>query len=124
MNRGNPLGLGLILIGASMVAISAFLPLLEPIGMFRLIQQNALIQQGGWVYVAGAVALAAAGVRGFINVRDWSQPLIVSVIGVVGMIVWAANTGMRTLYPVGPNGDAITTGSGQVADWGIAIYVA
>jgi hypothetical protein len=52
MNRpGNPLGLGLLIVGAGAMAIAAFLVLDEPTGLFRRVEHNTLIQQGGWVLI-------------------------------------------------------------------------
>jgi predicted Zn finger-like uncharacterized protein len=124
MNRGNPYGFGLILVGAVMVAVSTFLPLVEPTGLLRFVQQNTLIQHGGWFYLVGAVGLAGAAFRGFLNRKDWYNPLIISVVGVIGIVIWAQNNGLRTLYPVGADGAADATQNGTIADWGISIYVA
>lgn len=124
MSRGNPLGLGIVVAGAVLVAVSTFLPLCEAAGPFNRVQQNTLIQHDGWMYLVGAVALAGAGFRAYLKVKDWYNPLVISIIGVLGVLVWAFNSDLRTLYPVGPDGDPITTGATQIADWGIAIYVA
>ena len=59
----NRLGLGLIIIGAAAMAISAFLPLVEPTGTFRIIERNTLIQRGGWLLIALALGIAASGYR-------------------------------------------------------------
>jgi hypothetical protein len=51
MNRAvsdNPLGLGLVIVGALTMAISAFLPLDEPTGAFRMVEDNTLIQVTGF----------------------------------------------------------------------------
>jgi len=128
MNRAasdNPLGLGLIIVGAVAIAISAFLPLTEPTGAFRVVEDNTLIQHGGWMLIALALGIAASGYRvsqGRLSAR-WVP--IVSCVIAAGLIVLNANdNGLRTLYPVGPDGKLITTQPGMVADLGIAIYVA
>ena len=57
MNRvGNPLGLGLVLVGAAVMAIATFLPLNEPAGVFSMIKDNTLIQRGGWWLIVLAVS--------------------------------------------------------------------
>ncbi len=45
------------------MAISTFLPLVEPIGAFHRVQGNTLIQHGGWMLVAVALGIAASGYR-------------------------------------------------------------
>jgi predicted RNA-binding Zn-ribbon protein involved in translation (DUF1610 family) len=124
MNRGNPLGFGLVLVGAALLAVSTFLPLDEATGLFRFVQQNTLIQHDGWLVIIGALALAASGFRAYITRDDWLIPLVVSIFTAIGIIIWATNTDMRTLYPVGLDGTADSSKPGQVADWGISIYVA
>ena len=57
----NPLGLGLIVVGAVALAVSAFLPLVEPTGTFRMVEHNTLIQRGGWMFIALALGIAASG---------------------------------------------------------------
>ena len=42
MKAGNPLALGLVIVGAVAMALAAFLPLNEPTGPFRLVQNNTL----------------------------------------------------------------------------------
>lgn len=127
MNRGpgNPLGLGLVIVGAFVMAISVFLPFDEPTGVFRMVRDNTLIQHGGWKFIGLALALAASGYR-VSQERSSARwlPIILCIIG-AGIVVLTANdTGLRTLYPVGPDGNPITTQPGMVANLGIAIYVA
>jgi hypothetical protein len=59
----NPLALGLIIVGAVALAISTFLPLVEPTGTFRTVEHNTLIQRGGWMVIALAFGIAASGYR-------------------------------------------------------------
>ena len=68
MNRArseNPLGLGLIIIGAIALAVAPFLPFAEPTGPFAVVRHNTLIQSGaqGWLLIALAVIIAATGYR-------------------------------------------------------------
>ena len=127
MNKGptNPLGLGLVIVGAFAMAIAAFLPLDEPTGVFRVVRENTLIQHGGWMLIALAVGIAATGFaasRGKGNV--WVVPVVLCVLAGILIVIWAADTDLRTLYPVGPDGSPMTSQPGTVASLGIAIYVA
>jgi uncharacterized protein UPF0547 len=107
------------------MAISAFLPLVEPISAFRPVEHNTLIQHGGWMLIALALGIAASGYR--VSQGKWTArwvPIVLCVI-TAGLIVLSTNSkDLRTLYPVGPDGNLITTQPGMVANLGIAIYVA
>lgn len=123
--RGNPIAVGLVVIGAVLMVVSAFLPLHESIGMFRFIEENTLIQHNGWILVAAAVALAASGLgAAYGDSVDWALPFIISVLIALGIVFWATNKDLRTLYPVGNDGTVDATQPGIVAANGIAIYVA
>jgi hypothetical protein len=122
----NPLGLGLIIVGAIAMAISAFLPLVEPINAFRMVEDNTLIQHGGWVLIALALGIVASGYRVSQGRRTSSGfgPIVLCVIAAAFIVINANDKDLRTLYPVGPDGNPITTQPGMVANLGIAIYVA
>ncbi|MCA2273608.1 zinc ribbon domain-containing protein [Mycobacterium intracellulare] len=127
MNRatGNPLGLGLVLVGAFAMAVSTFLPLDQPTGVFRMVEDNTLIQHGGWMLIGLALGAAVWGYRvsqGRSTAR-WA-PIIFCVLAAVDVLFTASDESVRTLYPVGPDGNPITTQPGMVANLGIAIYVA
>ena len=105
----NPLGLGLILVGATAMAVSAFLPLVEPTSTFSEVADNTPIQHGGWLLVALAVGIATAGYRASRRKRmsqRWA-PLVLSVIAAGLVAIDANNKDLRTLYPVGPDGNLI-----------------
>jgi ribosomal protein S27E len=124
MNWGNKeLGLGLVIVGAIALVTSTFLPMIEPTGMFSFVQQNTLIQHDGWLLVVAAVAIAASGIRAYYG-TEWIAPLVISIVSAIGLAILAANEDMRTLYPIGADGDPDTTSPGSVGSWGIAIYVA
>jgi hypothetical protein len=128
VNRGasdNPLGLGLVIVGAVAMAISAFLPLVEPISALRRVEDNTLIQHGGWTLIALALGIAASGYR--VSRGRWREgwvPIVPCVMAAVLIVLTANDKDSRTLYPVGPDGTPITTQPGMVANLGIAIYVA
>jgi transposase InsO family protein len=96
MNRGlgNPLGLGLVVVGAFAMAIAAFLPLDQPTGVFRMVQDNTLIQRGGWMLVALAVGIAVSGFRVSQRGNGWAVPVVLCVSA--GILIarsegWIAN---------------------------------
>lgn len=112
-------------VGAVLMIISAFLPLYEPTGMFRLIQQNTLIQHDGWILVAAAIAVGATALRAhYAESGGWELPFGFAVLSAAGIAYWATSTDMRTLYPVGADGNADVSEAGVVAAHGIAVYVA
>jgi Uncharacterised protein family UPF0547 len=105
------------------MAISAFLPLVEPTGTFRMVEHNTLIQRGGWMFIALALGIAVSGY--WVSQGRWSArwaPIVLCVIA-AGLIV-LNDENLRALYPVGPDGNPITTEPAMVANLGIAIYVA
>lgn len=121
----NPLGLGLVIVGAAALAISTFLPLVQPASALRMVEDNTLIQHAGWMLIALALGIAASGYRasrGRPNQR-WT-PLILCAVAAVLVLVDANDKDMRTLYPVHPDGSVDTSQPGMVANLGIAIYVA
>jgi uncharacterized membrane protein YidH (DUF202 family) len=124
MNRGNPVALGLVMIGAAVMAIATFLPLYEPAGLFRMIQENSLIQHGGWLVIVAAIAIAATG-YGARNGKGWGAPFGIGLLAAAGLALFAMDKNQRTLYPVNPiNGTIDSSRPGTVADFGIGIYVA
>jgi hypothetical protein len=129
VNRGasdNPLGLGLVIVGAVAMVISAFLPLVEPTGVFRRVEENTPIEHsGGWMLVALAFGIAASGCR--VSQGRWKEgwiPIALCVTAAGLIVLNSSNKDLRTLYPVGPDGNPITTQPGMVANIGMAIYVA
>jgi hypothetical protein len=128
MNRAasdNPLAVGLVMVGAAAIAIAAFLPLDQPTGVFRMVEDNTLIQHGGWWLIALALGIAASGCsvnRG--RMRQPWLPILLCVITAAVVIGIGNAKSLRTLYPVGPNGIPDTSKPGMVASLGIAVYVA
>ncbi len=127
MDRGqiNPLALGLVIVGSAALALAAFLPLDEAAGPFGRVEQNTLIQHGGWQLILLAVAIAAAGFRASQR-KDEARiaAIILCVLAAIRVIAWATDRDLRTLYPVGPGGVLDTSRPGTVVELGIAVYVA
>src|SRR5271170_7565273 len=98
----NPLGLGLVLVGAATLAISVFLPFVQPVSPLRPVQSNTVIQQGGgWMFVLAALLIATWGYqvgRGRPN-RRWVPTLLCALTALL-LIATANDTAMRTLTPV------------------------
>ena len=107
------------------MAIAAFLPHDEPARVFRMVENNTLIQHGGWLLIAFAVGIAAAGFRDSQRQGNgWAFPVVLCVLAAIRIVMWATDKGLRTLYPVGPGGTPITSQPGTVIPVGIAVYVA
>jgi hypothetical protein len=114
-----------VLVGAAAMAIAAFLPLVEPTGMFRMVADNTLIQHGGWTLIALAVGIAVCGFRASQRAgRWWGLSLVLCLLAAAQIIDWFMDKGVRTLYPTGPDGTPDTSQPGMVASLGIALYVA
>jgi hypothetical protein len=121
----NPLGLGLVVVGAVALAISVFLPLVQPVNALRMVQDNTLIQHGGWVLLACALGIVGSGYRASQGKRSERWLLIVVCAFAALLLVQDINDkGLRTLYPIRPDGTLDTSQAGVVAGLGIAIYVA
>jgi hypothetical protein len=121
----NPLGLGLVVVGAAALAIAAFLPLVQPVEAFPMVEDNTLIQHGGWVFLACALGIVGTGYRASQGKQSQRWLLIVICAFAAWLVFQNANDkGLRTLYPVGPDGTPDTSQPGVVAGLGIAMYVA
>ncbi|MUL68311.1 hypothetical protein BOO86_27840 [Mycobacterium sp. CBMA 234] len=119
----NPLGLGVAIAGAGLMALSAFLPVFEPKG-FRHIVDNTMAQQGYWPVLVLAFAI---GVTAYLAVATeeawWKNPTYLAVVSVVYLIQVATDKNGRTMYPVNLDGTVDYKAPGQVVDLGIAVYV-
>jgi hypothetical protein len=121
----NPLGLGLVVVGAAALAISVFLPLVQPTNALRMVEDNTLIQHGGWVFLACALGIVGTGYRASQGKQSERWVLILICAFAAWSVFQNANDkGLRTLYPIGPDGNPIASQPGTVASLGIAIYVA
>lgn len=107
-----------------MMVVATFLPLVEPTGAFAFVRQNTLIQHGGWLLVGVAISIAAGAVRSFLGRLSWGWPFAASLAAAAGVLIWATNESLRTLYPINTDGTPDTSSGGSVGAHGIAIYVA
>jgi hypothetical protein len=113
------------MVGAAAMAIAAFLPLDEPNSVFRAVEHNTLIQNGGVLLVAFAVGIAASGFQASQRRGNWlALPIVLCILAGLAIVRWASNKDLRTLYPVGLDGSVDTSKPGTVAPLGIALYVA
>jgi hypothetical protein len=121
----SPLGLGLVMVGAFALAVAAFLPLDEPTGLFRRIEDNTPIQHGGWTLIALALGIAASGYRVSQGSRGmrWA-PITLCAVAAALTVYMANDKDFRTLYPVRPDGTVDSSQPGMAAALGIAVYVA
>jgi Uncharacterised protein family UPF0547 len=113
-----------VIVGALALALAAFLPLDQATGLFSRVQDNTLIQHGGWALIALAVGIAASSYRVTQGSGKIWVPILLCVIAGLVVIGFANNSGLRTLYPIGPDGTPDTSQPGVVASLGLAIYVA
>jgi hypothetical protein len=119
-----PLGFGLVCVGAAMMAVAAFLPYLEATGIFSRVKENTLIQHEGWPLLLFALLALLTGYRNYSEGRRGWAPILWGTLGLAVAIYIASNKEIRTLYPIGLNGEANTSEGGRVASIGIGIYVA
>ncbi len=116
------LGFALVALGALTVTISTFLPWQES-PAFRAIEQNTLIQQGGWLLIGLSLAAAASAYSvGSGQTDKWWGPYI--FIGVCALLLLIDSNTSDTLYPVKPDGEVDSSQQGYKASHGIAMYVA
>ncbi len=119
----NPMALGLVLLGSLAMVIATFLPLNES-GSYRRIEDNTLIQHGGWMLIALAIWIAAAGY--YVDLGTQQAALVIVPCVLAGLLVayLGVTEGTQTLYPVGADGVPDTTRPGTTATMGIGIYLA
>ena len=113
-----------VVVGAAALAISVFLPLVQPVSALRMVEDNTLIQNGGWgwVQIGAALGIAGNGYRASRGRLTAQWLLLICCIVAAGIIFVDANN--NDLYPVGPNGTVDTSQPGTQAHLGIAVYVA
>jgi hypothetical protein len=122
----SPIAAGTAAVGGVLLALASFLPLDQPSGAFERVQSNTLIQHGYWWVLIGAAAVVLAALRAHTTGKrgETTSVLILGVIAAVLVIYAAQDTSLRTLYPIGANGEPEASATGTVVPLGIAIYVA
>jgi hypothetical protein len=120
----NQLGLVAVALGSVGLAIAEFLPLDEQTTLFARIQENTLLQQEGWPFLIFAAFAGLAAYRSYANAQRTWAPTIWGVFGLAYAIYLGTNKSLRTLYPIGANGEPDTSQAGTVAAIGIAVYAA
>jgi ribosomal protein L32 len=120
----NPLGVGLAALGGAIIALASFLPLDEPSGPFSRVQTNTLIQNGGWWLTAAGATIIAAAVSSYIAKRRTRGVFLLIGLAAVLVVYFATDKSIRTLYPIGTNGELNESANGTLVPLGIAVYVA
>ncbi|MDX1882689.1 hypothetical protein [Mycolicibacterium sp. 120270] len=111
--------------GAALMIISTFLPLFEPSGYFIRIQENTLIQHGGWVVIVAALAIVGCGVSDARQANEWTLTAAVAgIAAALGLAVVTLYPDFRTLCSVGVLDGQLDESSCHTAPFGVAIYVA
>ena len=119
----NPLALGLVLLGSLAMVIATFLPLNQS-GTYRRIEDNTLIQNGGWMLIALALWIAIGGYLVDQGRQRVALVIVPCVLAAVLVIFTGMTAGTQTLYPVGRDGNPDTSLPGTTATMGIGIYLA
>ena len=119
----NPLALGLVLLGSLAMVIPTFLPLNES-GRFGHIEDNTLIQQGGWMLIALAIWTALSGYSVDQGRQRVALVIVPTVLAGLWVVYIAVTAGTQTLYPVGADGHPDTSMPGTTATMAIGIYLA
>ncbi|MEB3024062.1 hypothetical protein [[Mycobacterium] crassicus] len=120
----NPLALGIALVGCLAMSVATFIPLYES-SRFARIEQNTLIQHGGWMLILAAIGIAASAYRYDQGMADnIAAPVGLSVLAGVLLFFAVNDKSDRTLYPVGFDGNPITDAPGTVAALGVGVYLA
>jgi len=120
----NPVAVGGAVFGGALIAVSVFMPIAERTGPFAYIQENSLIQHGGWLVLVAGIGVAVTGIRAAIGKeRPW-WPIVSSLIAGAFVLRVVTNDKLRTLYPLNSDGEPDATVGGIVAPLGLAGYVA
>jgi hypothetical protein len=120
----SPVGAALTFAGGVALAVSTLLPLDEPSGTFATVQSNTLIQHGGWFLIAPGGAGAIAAYENYHNHRRSWAAIILAVIAIAEVVHLGTDKTLRTLYPIGSDGQPDTSQPGTVVPLGIGIYLA
>jgi hypothetical protein len=119
----NPIALVLVLLGSLAMIIATFLPLNES-GRFLRIEDNTLIQNGGWILIALAIWIAVGGYYADQGSQRAVLAILPCVIAGAWIVFTAISAGTEKLYPIGSDGNPDTSQPGSAASTGIGIYLA
>lgn len=118
------MGFALVCVGAIGMAVAAFLPYAETTGFQRIAENTLIQQQGGWALLIFALGAFGSAYRKYSLGRPGWAPSVWGLLA-LGIAIWiGTDKSLRTLYPVGSNGEANTSLPGTVAGVGIGVYVA
>lgn len=117
-------GYAAVLLGATLYVIAAFLPLDQAPTQFQGIASNTLVESGYWWMLIVAVGTALVGYNAMRIGRptNWLFGFGIALGFFVEQV--ATDKTLRTLYPIGANGQADASQPGTVAQLGVAVYVA
>jgi hypothetical protein len=118
------LGMALVAAGSVAAAIAAFLPYVEPTGLFSTVKENSLIQHGDWEMILFGVFAVGTAYRNYTGGRRGWAPIIWGLLILGFAIKIGVDKSERTLYSLNPNGEANLSEAGRVAAAGIGVYVA
>lgn len=117
----NPLGFGLVLLGAAIAILGTFLPRAETTAFtFGGIEKNTLLQNGdGVVIIVGAVILGAVAYNGWAAGARRSVPIFLISACLIGLAFYEGTGSRIALYRISADGSQ----SAQVdSSAGIGIY--
>lgn len=128
----NPLGMGVALLGALALVICEFLPYVQVPPEFPAgVQDNTIVQSGGWWFLVFAVGSAAAVWRSYALKTKPVAPIIIGILALGGAILIANEKDTRTLTPAPSALDDVFTNNfndprydGILAKPGVGVYVA
>ena len=122
----NPLGIGLVVLGAAVAILALFLPAAEIPARFSEVKSNSLIQgqTGSFWLILVALGAAGAAFRAHLQEsRGWA-PIVLGAIPLIAAVVFgASHSEVLTLYPLDRSGNAFPSASPIYADPGIGMYV-
>lgn len=76
-------------------------PFVQLVSALRMVEDNTLIQGGGWALIALALGIAASGYRSSRGKPiEGLMPVVLCAVAAVLLIMDANDKDMRTLYPV------------------------
>jgi hypothetical protein len=122
-----PLGVGLALIGAATLVVSAFLPWADVSNTgFSRLAKNTLVQHGDWFVLVAAAVICLDVYRCYTRagrLRGLIWVLWAPVVAVVLLVAEAAQKSHFQFYPIGAGGLADTSVPATAGSPGVGLYV-